>query len=1056
MPKLKCIGTSYCPSVPPLLHYRAEKFIRILFVVILVSLSWFTADAQSKTVTGTVVGNQDAKPLAGVSVKVKGSSRGTVTDEDGKFSLRASPSETLVLSYLGLEEREVLIGKQNDFKISLTVLDTKLNEVVVVGYGKLRRKDLTGAVSSIKPDRIENERPQSIQDILRGNVPGLTVGFASNAKGDADLEIRGDNSLKTSSSPLVVLDGVIYPGALSDINPNDIESLDVLKDASSTAIFGARAANGIIQVTTKKGKTGKPQINVNSSVGMASMATLAKVYDGNGFITWRRDVAKSMNYYNTGVNQKLYIYDDPRTLPSDITMDQWLDGRTGDPVDVWLSRLGLSTLEVDNYHAGTPVDWEDAVYQKGLRQDHNISLSGKRNEFSYYWSLGYNNNEGVILGDQFKTLRSRLNLDAKVTDWLNVGLNVQFSKRDESNIPAVWEDVYRASPWGSLYNDNGSLRLSPTDDLVGSKNPVYDRAFQDRLKQFVTVISTLYANVKLPLGISYQLNFSPRFETYRYYNHQSAMHEEWSRFGGAASRENQNIQSWQLDNLFKWNKTINGIHQFDFTFLVNAEKYKGWQDSLSTQGFSPTDVLGYHNVSAGATSSNVLKSNDEYSTGDALMGRLFYSLMDKYMVTLSLRRDGYSAFGLENPRAYFPAAALGWVFTEENFLKNDFLTYGKLRFSWGENGNREIGRYDAFSDMGIGKYVYYTQDGVVYESNQLFVNRMSNPNLKWEKTRAVNVGLDFTIKNGLFDGSLEYYNTRTLDLLIDRKLPDIVGFTSVTANLGQVQNNGFELNLNTRIMDRANFKWRSSLNFSLNRNKIVHLYGDMIDVLDADGKVIGQREADDITNKWFIGHAIDEIWDPRVLGVWQQGEEAEAARYGQFPGDFKLKDVDNSGSINQIDYEFQGYREPRFRWNLRQEFTILRNISFSFSLYSYWGHKGTFNAAKNSNGFPERNNSYVTEYWTPENPTNDYSRIRSLAGGVDFNVWRDRSFIRLDNISVAYNVPQRLLSRASLSNLKFFGTVRNAQFFAPEWNYWDPENSGPNPRIFTFGINLTL
>lgn len=1015
--------------------------------------------AQKKTVSGTVTSAADAAPLEGVSVTIKGTGQGTVTNADGKFSIQATPGQTLVLSYLGYEDAEMTVGSGSTLNFTMVSTDSKLNEVVVVGYGRQRRKDLTGAVASIKSDRLENERPQSVQDMLRGNIAGLQVGFAPKASGNADLELRGDNSLKTSSAPLIVLDGVIYPGVLSDINPNDIESVDVLKDASSSAIFGARAANGIIQITTKKGKSvdGKPQINVNSSMGLATMGTLAPVYGPHEFLRWRTDVVTTMNYYNTGVNQKLFIYQDPRNLPAGVTEEMWRDGNTtSELLDIWLSRLGLSAIEKSNFMANTPTDWEDVMYRNGLRQDHNISLSGKSNAVSYYMSLGYNKNEGVIIGDDFETIRSRVNLDAKVTKWLNVGINTQFAKRDESSIEGTWGDVYRASPWGSLYNDDGTkLRLSPTDDLVGSRNPVYDREYQDRLREFTTLITTIYANVKLPFGISYQANYSPRLEFFRHYNHQSAAHEEWSRFGGGAARYNQQIRSWQLDNLFKWNKTF-GDHQFDVTVLVNAEKYQSWFDSLATQGFSPTDVLGYHNVGAGTSTSNVLTSMDEYSTGDALMGRLFYSFKDRYMLTLSLRRDGYSAFGLDNPRAMFPAAAFGWVFTEEKFAENSFLTYGKLRLSWGENGNREIGRYDAFSNMGVGKYPYYTMGGQVYESNQLFVSRMANPGLKWEKTRAINLGLDFTIMNGLIDGSIDAYRMNTLDLLIDRKLPDIVGFTSVAANLGEVQNSGFELNLNSRIMDRPNFKWNASFNFSLNRNKIIHLYGDMIDVLDASGNKIGEREADDITNRWFIGHAIDEIWDPVVVGVWQLGQETEAAEYGQQPGDFRLKDVDNSGTINQLDYEFQGFRDPRFRWNLRNEFSFLKNFNLSFSLYSYWGHKQTFNAARNSNGFPERNNSYVTEYWTPDNPTNEYSRIRSLAGGVSFNVWRDRSFIRLDNVSLAYSVPRTVLGNTGINSLKFFGTVRNTTYWAPHWNYWDPEISEPNPRYFTFGVNVTL
>lgn len=1031
------------------------KLLLIFFGVFIVS---FTAIGQTRKITGKISSSQDGSLLQGVSVNIKGTSNGTATDVKGEFAINAEKGQTITLSFIGYKDKEIVVRNDENLTVSLDALPNVLNDVIVVGYGKLKRKDLTGAISSIKADRIENERPQSVQDILRGNVAGLSVGFAISAKGDASLEIRGDNGLKTSSTPLIVLDGVIYPGVLSDINPNDIESMDVLKDASSSAIFGSRAANGVVQITTKKGKANnsKAQININSSMGLAKMATLAKVHGPHEFISWRQDVVRTMNYYNTAVNQKLFIYDDPRSLSSNISLDQWRDGKTGDPLDIWLSRLGLSTLEMNNYKVGNSVNWEDVVYQNGARQDQNISVSGKRNEFSYYWSLGYNNNDGIVVGDKFKTLRSRINLDAKVTDWLNVGLNTQFSKRDESNINAVWGDVYRASPWGSLYNDNGSLRLSPTDDLVGSKNPIYDRSFLNRLVEFNTLINTLYANVKLPLGINYQMNFSPRFETYRFYNHQSAQHEEWKRFGGGAERQNSFIQSWQLDNIISWNKKFNKIHQVDVTLLVNAEKYQSWSDKMSTQGFSPTDALGYHNMGAGASTSNVVSSNDEFSTGDALMARLFYSFKDNYMITLSLRRDGYSAFGLDNPRAYFPAGALGWIFTEEKFLSNNILTYGKLRFSWGENGNRDIGRYDAFSDMGIGKYPYYTLGGVAYESNQLFVNRMSNPKLRWEKTRAMNVGMDFKIGKGFLDGSIEYYDMNTVDLLIDRKLPDIVGFSSVTTNLGQLQNKGFELNLNTRIMEKSNFKWVSSFNFSLNRNKIISLYGEKVDVLDASGKVIGQREADDITNRWFIGHSIDEIWGPKILGVWQLGQETESNKFGQLPGDFRLKDADNNGKINELDYEFQGFKKPRFQWNLRQEFDIYKNFSLSFSLYSYWGHKATYNIAKNSNGFPERNNSYVSEYWTPENPSNDYSRIRSQAGGVNFDVWRSRSFIRLNNISLAYGVPANIINKARISSLKFFGTVRNTAFWAPQWNYWDPEVSEPNPRVFTFGLNMTL
>ncbi len=1029
-----------------------------ILLILLILIGFLGNSMAQNDLKGTVT-DVNNNPLAGVSVVVKGSTLGTLTDGAGAFKLTVpANAQRLVFSFIGMISTEEDIANKTVFDIVLLEDVVGLEEVVVIGYGTAKKKDLTGSIGSVKATRVENEKPQSVQDLLRGNVPGLEVGFSANAKAAGNLEIRGVNTLKTSSYPLIVVDGVIYPGALEDINPNDIESIDVLKDASSAAVFGARAANGVIMITIKKGQQGKPVINVNSSIGLATMAKRAYVYGPYEFIAWRSDLMKSLNYYNPAINNKLYIYDDPNNLPDGVTLDQWMDGKTGDVTDIWLARLAFQSMEIANYKAGKSVDWSDMVFQNGLRQDHNLSISGKKEEMTYYWSIGYNNNEGIIVGDQFKTLRSRVNLDGKITDWFSVGLNTQFANRDESNINAAWGMIVPNSPWGSIYKDDGvTLRISPTDNQAsGPKNPLYDKIFQTRSQIYNTLINSIYANFKLPFGITYQATFAPRFEWYQYLNHQSSLHEDWAKFGGQADRRQSNIFSWQLDNLIKWSRTFNLIHQFDMTLLANAEKYQSWSNTMSIQGFSPTDALGFHNMTAGKSSTAIVSSDDQYSTGDALMARIFYSLKSKYMVTLSIRRDGYSAFGLKHPRGTFPSAALGWVFTDETFMKNDILTYGKLRFSWGSNGNREVGRYAALSDMNIGKYPYRTITGTAYESNQLYVNRMSNPDLRWEKTRSINVGLDYTIRNGLFDGAIEVYQMNTVDLLVDRSLPRILGFTSVTSNLGEVANRGIEITLNTRIMNRDNIKWRSSLNFSANRNEIVHLYGDMVDIKDANGNVIGSKEADDITNNWFIGHSISTIWQPRILGVWQLGEEADAAIYGQFPGDFHLKDVDGNGKINQADYEFQGQTDPLFRWNLRQEFNIYKNFDFSFNLYSYWGNLGIYDVAKNRSGYPDRNNAYKSEYWTPENPTNKFARNYSSEGGAVFNVWRKKSFIRFDNLTVAYTIPDQLLSRVKIRNLKLIGTIRNVGYWAPEWNFWDPENSGPNPRYFTFAVNLTL
>ncbi|MGV3642430.1 MAG: SusC/RagA family TonB-linked outer membrane protein, partial [Adhaeribacter sp.] len=745
--------------------------------------------------------------------------------------------------------------------------------------------------------------------------------------------------------------------------------------------------------------------------------------------------------------------------PADYPLASWLDGATGDPTDVWLQRLGFNPIEITNYKAGKTVDWADLVFQNGKRQDYNISLSGKKEDVSYYMSLGYQENEGVVVGDRFQTFRSRINLEGKVNKWLTVGLNTQFADRDESQVPADWGRIVNNSPWGSQFNDDGSLRLSPVDEPGGgSRHPYLDMQYVDRQQKYNSLISSLYGKVTLPLGITYQLNFSPRLEWRKYMNHQSARHPDWAKRGGMAQREMNQTYNWQIDNLVKWNKKLNGIHEFDVTLLANAEKFQSWRTEMSNEGFDPHDKLGYHRMQAGINP--IIETNDEYSTGDALMARLFYSFKQRYLLTVSTRRDGYSAFGQSNPRATFPAVALGWNFTEENFFKSapslSWLNYGKLRLSWGKNGNRDIGRYDALSDLNTGKYLLVQPDGTVLQVSQLYVNRMQNSNLKWETTESLNAGLDFGLFNNVIDGSIEAYRMSTTNLLVRRALPDVTGFFDVFDNLGEVQNKGLELNLNSRNIDRENFGWRTALNFSLNRNEIKHLYGDMEDVKDANGNVIGQKEQDDIKNEWFIGHAIDEQWGLRTLGVWQESEADEAAKYGVKPGDFKVKDVNGDFKYTNADKEFLGYTSPRFRWTMRNEFKIYKNIDFSFMAYSYWGHINTFNTAKNNSGFLDRSSSYIMPYWTPENATNEYARLYSSNGSASFDVYRKKSLIRLDNISLAYTLPKQIIEKANIQNLKLYFSTRNVAYYAPDWNFWDPENSGPTPRIYTLGLNMSL
>ncbi|WP_236252803.1 SusC/RagA family TonB-linked outer membrane protein [Echinicola sp. 20G] len=990
-----------------------------------------------------VVKDEFGDPMPGVSILIKGTTTGTVTGVDGSYSLEAAEGQILQFSFIGYERKEFTVGSATILDVELTPTDSNLEEFVVIGYGTASKRDITGAVSSVKAERLTNENPNSVQDILRGNVAGLIVGMSTSAKGGGSLQIRGRTSLNAGSTPLIVVDGAIFYGDLADINPNDIESLEVLKDASAAAVFGAKAANGVIMIVTKRGKKGKPTINVNSNFGLATIASDQRTYEGTDFLDWRSDVYYSMN----AASAEPYEFSDPRTMPSSINIDDWLayDGSSGDPLDVWLRRIGLQPIEIQNYKEGKTVNWHDRIYQTGFRQDHTMSLSGRNENLSYYWSLGYTNNEGIVIGDEFETLRSRLNIDAKINNFLTVGMNTQFAIEDNSTVPVSTGQYRNLSPYASEYDEDGNLKYNPNDENNGGIHPHYDRQYIDRLNRESTINSTIYASLNLPWGFNFRTNFTPRLSFYEYYNHQSAEHATWGLEGGYASRRQRKTSYWQVDNILTWKKTFNDMHNFNATFLVNAEKYQSWDNTMSNNGFLPHDRLGYHNIGSGVLP--VISSNDEYSTGDALMGRLLYNYGDKYSTTLSVRRDGYSAFGQSNPRATFYSAALAWVFTEENFINWNWLDFGKLRLSYGSNGNRDIGRYVALSDLSTNKYFYQNEAGELYPVSQLYVNRMSNPNLKWERTNSVNIGLDFSLFKGVLDGTMELYKMSTKDLLVERTLPDIVGFNWVYDNLGQVDNKGLELTINSTNINRGNFTWRTGFNFQLNRNEIVSLYGD----LDEDG-----NELDDYSNGWFIGQAIDRIWNYETDGVWQLGEEDAAAEYQLEPGDYRLVDVNGDGKFSELDdKQFLGYSEPRYRWSLRNEFKY-KNFDLSFMFYSYWGHESSFNLMKNRDSFLDLRNSYVAPYWTEENPNSEWARLSSDDGGIPFSVYRKKSFIRFENISLAYTLPKKMVERAKIENLRFYFNVRNLGYYAPDWNWFDPENSAPTPRYMTLGIDLTF
>jgi len=1001
------------------------------------------AQQSQKKIKGTIV---DAKgeTIIGANVLVKGTTNGTITDLDGNFSLEVPPNATLLISYIGYIEQSIKVNEKSSFKVILKEDSQALDEVVVIGYGSVRKKDLTGAVAQVKTDQFSTEQATNMLQYLSGTVAGFNSNMGTEAKGGGSMEVRGPTSLNANNEPLIVLDGVIFNGSLNDINPTDIENIDILKDASSAAVYGSRSASGVVLVTTKRGKGDKLTINFSAQLGITDLTNhTLRAKNGEEYIQLRQDFLTRQN-----PDKPTDYFTNPNQLSEGLNVDDWQKydvSYAQDPVDTWMNRLSLQDIEKENYKAGREYDWYEAGKQQGLRQNYDVSLSGGLGPLRYYWSLGSTDNKGYKAGDEYKIIRSRINTEANVTDYLKVGLNAQFSSKDENDFTFDWAGIFKQSPYGQPYDEEGELVWYPHNDPIGINPFMYTK--MDDFHKTQNLFATLYADLKLPFGFSYRVSYINRYDWEKEYSYNPSSTVEGNKVGGQGSRQNNSLYEWQVDNILTWKKTF-GIHDFNGTLLYNAEKKQTWLDLGQNIGFTPSESLGFHQLNAGL--SPTIINTDTYSTGNAIMGRINYGLLDKYMLTASIRRDGYSAFGKDNQYATFPSAALAWTVSKEDFFHISWMDFLKVRASYGLNGNRDIGIYDSLSKLSVVKYLSGSNliSGVTTSS-------MANSLLKWEKTKAINLGIDFSIFNGRLSGDIEYYATITNDLLMNRSLPTIIGFSNVMSNMGELQNKGFEMTLKSQNMKTKDFSWNSQFVFSLNRNKITHLYGEMIDELDEAGNVIGQREADDITNKWFIGQSIDRIWDYKMLGIYQTGEEEAAKSFGKQPGDIKLLDVDGNGVSSQEDKIFQGYTKPRFNLGLRNDINFLQNFNLSFFIRAELGQSKMNSLLIHTSQTLDRRSEINRPYWTPSNANENYSRL-NIVYTPTYIPYENCSFVRLQDLSLGYTLPHNLLTYMHINRAKVYVSSRNLITISG-WSGWDPESGNtPMPRLFTFGIDVTL
>ncbi|WP_159063558.1 TonB-dependent receptor [Parabacteroides bouchesdurhonensis] len=1003
--------------------------------------------SQQKKVTGTIKDHQN-EPIIGANIIEKNTQNGTITDENGYFSLDINPNSTLVVTYIGYLPKEIPVGSKDIFNIILTEDVEQLEEVVVVGYGSVKKKDLTGSVVRINTDKYKDQAKTQVSDFLLGTVAGFYAQQSGSASdGASKLEVRGPTSLKASTSPLIVLDGVIYNGNLNDINPNDIEAVDILKDASSAAVYGSRAAAGVMIITTKKGVKGKPMINFSAQIGIAQPSNKKfRSYKGEDFLRFRRDAMTAWF-----PNDYPYYYYNPEELPTDTSLEEWRNASANPNADnrsEWGSRLNLFPTEHENFMAGNTIDMPSMSLQNGLRQSYDVSISGGTENTNYYWSLGYDNNETILKDGGFSALRTRLNVDFKIASWLTVGINTQFASRDESPIAISYSE--RVSPYCSIYKEDGSLNWYPSG-YVGLINPLLSKE-QERSKKANTLFSSIFAKVDLPFGFKYEMNFQPRYEYSKDYNFwgTDTFNGTIAHSQGYGSRAEYSQFEWMLDNIIRWNKQF-GVHSFDLTLLYSAEKFRDWNSSMTGETFAPNANLGWHALQQAQKIS--INNNDTELTGNAAMARINYILHGKYLLTASVRRDGYSAFGQKNPYAVFPAVALAWRVSDEEFFKVPFISALKVRASWGVNGNRSIGQYSALAT--VSSSLYY--DGQNSISN-VYNASLANPDLKWERTESLNFGVDMALLKNRISIVADFYTMTTSDLLMDRRLPELTGFSNITTNLGELGNKGFELTLNTVNIDNKNFSWSSNLVFSLNRNKIKKLFGDYGEYILMGQKLNG--ELPDYNNGLFPGQPIDRVWGYNVIGVWQTEEADEAAKYNLSPGDYKSEDLDNNGKYeDKMDKQFIGYTSPRFRLGFGNDFTFLKHFTASIFLRADLGHIARASLAERDGGYEyNRVNAYDFPYWTPENRNQEWGGLRmspsSYGGGLQ--IYKPASFLRIQDVSVGYNLPDKIAQKLHVNNARFSFSIRNL-WCITDWMGWDPESlNTPLPRTYTFGVNISL
>ncbi|WP_158655284.1 SusC/RagA family TonB-linked outer membrane protein [Flavivirga eckloniae] len=994
---------------------------------------------QGHEVSGTI-NDVNGQPLPGATILEKGTTNGVTTDFDGKYSLGlSSDNATLVISYIGFATQEIPVAGQSQIDVVLREVVSSLEEVVVIGYGAtVKKKDLTGSVASANLDNALETTNVSIVQALQGAIAGVNISAVTSAGSNPVISVRGRNTLHNNDDrnpatdesntnlPLIVLDGIIYRGSLVDINPSDIKAIDVLKDASSAAIYGSQAANGVIVITTKSGDTSnrKPIINYTSSYSIQSPSNKMRPMRA----------AEYEEFY-----PEIFWQEGARIAPDYLQRDPNYD----------FSGNLKSTFLRDGYNAGIDVDWWDQLTRNGTVNMHNISIRQKRENFSYFVSAGITDQKGFLVGDDYTRYNFRVNLESKINDWLKIGTQTYAVVSDYSGVSPTSRDIFRVQPWAPIRDDEGEFIVAPVDGI----NPFLVLQ-QDNSDIRLNLSSTLYADIDLPIdGLNYRMNYSNAYRTTNQFN--------FDAFGasqtGLGFKEYRIGWDQTLDNIVSYRKSFNDVHNLNVTLLYGIEKRHINITDSEASNFE-LDILGYNRLQAGDPTLNKIETRKEEESSLYQMARVLYNYKNKYFLTGTVRRDGFSGFGVNDKTAVFPTGAVAWVLTEEDFANDSsWLNFLKLRGSYGQSGRRGIERLQTLARVGSDPSVVFG-DGATPSQGQSITSLASNT-LTWETTTGLNVGVDFQVMDSRLGGSIEYYNNKTENILFGIALPRTSGFSGINANIAEVANNGIELTLNGTIVKNDDFQWNASFNFNRVRNEIVSILGPSNDS-DNDG-----QEDDLVGNRLFIGEPQNVVYDYDIIGMWQIADETNGnLPDGFFPGTYKLGDLNGDGDISSLDdRRVIGYADPSYRFGIAntityKDFTFYAFINSIQGGDNYYLGDDAIHSVREQLSFTNIPSGGF-DFWTPENPNARYRRLDtgSQFGGRPYS---SRSFVRLQDVTLSYNIPNKVKDMIGLSSAKLFISGKNLYTWT-KWNGWDPETGAgfgaggvPTMKSYSLGLNV--